>query len=85
VYGHLLASSSLLEQSQLSATPLVNGARSSESYMDGVLDCCWGWSGLSAILLDRDSRLLYSLPLARSAVTSCYNPVLLGSLYLLTR
>ena len=84
VYGHLLATSSTLDQSQLSAVPLANGARSYEGYMDGVLDCCWGGSSLSVILLGHDSRLLYSLPLARSAVTSCYNPVSPRSSYILT-
>lgn len=80
VYGHLLATSSILDQSQLSAAPLANGPRSYE----GVVDCCWGWSGLSVILLGHDSRRLCSLPLARSAVTSCYNPVLPRSSYVLT-
>lgn len=83
VYGHLLAASNMFDKSQLSAPPLVNGPRSYEGYMHGVLDCCWGWSGLSVILLGHDSRLLYSLPLTRSSVTSCYNPVLPSSSYVL--
>src|SRR4030095_15342974 len=85
VYGHLLASSTMLDHSQNSVTPTMNGARSSEGYMDGVLDCCWGWSGLSLILLGHDSRLLYSLPLCRSAVTICYNPVLAHSSQIFTK
>lgn len=73
VYGHLLASS-FLEQSTLPVTPLDN-VTSLQHSMDGVLDCCWASSGLGIILLGRDSRSFYMLPLARSAVTTCYNPV----------
>lgn len=76
VYGHLLASSNLLERSVVSAIPTLNGIPRYEGYMEGIVDCCWAGSGLSLMLLGRNSRSLYSLPLARSAVTTCYNPVL---------
>jgi len=74
VYGHLLASSHLLERS-IGSIHEANGFPSSDRYMDGLRDCCWAWSGLGAILLGLNTRSLYLLPFARSAVTNCYNPV----------
>jgi RAB6A-GEF complex partner protein 1 len=73
VYGHLLASSSL-ERSTLSSAS-TNNVTSAEHSMNKALDCCWTSSGLGIIFLGTDSRSLYMLPLARSAVTTCYNPV----------
>jgi hypothetical protein len=74
VYGHLLASNHLLERS-IGSIHEANGFPSSDRYMDGLRDCCWAWSGLGAILLGLNTRSLYLLPFARSAVTNCYNPV----------
>lgn len=74
VYGHLLASSLHLERSTGSIHE-ANGFTWADRYMDGLRDCCWSWSGLGAILLGFNTRSLYLLPFARSAITNCYNPV----------
>lgn len=74
VYGHLLASSFIFNIST-SNPGESNGSSTSGGYVDGVLDCCWAATGLHLLALAQGSPLLYSLPFARSVVTSCYNPV----------
>lgn len=74
VYGHLLSSNFLLDRTALHSTEISNKTLS-EGFMDGVRDCCWAWSGLTLILLANQNRCFYTLPLSRSAATTCYNPV----------
>ena len=76
VYGALLASS-FTHDAAVPSTPTANGIRNPEEYMNGVLQCCWASNGLSITTITGGSRLLYSLHLARSAITTCYNPVYL--------
>jgi hypothetical protein len=70
----LLSSSIFLDPP---ATPalLSKSTSSPEGYMEGIQDCCWTMSGMNLLMLSRGTRSLYSLPFARSAATSCYNPV----------
>jgi hypothetical protein len=74
VYGHLLSSSVFLDPP---ATPALLSKSTSgpEGYMEGIQDCCWTMSGMNLLMLSRGTRSLYSLPFAKSAATSCYNPV----------
>ena len=74
VYGHLLASSYFHDGSISSVR--TDGLLSHEYDLNEIVRCCWGSSGLSIILLGRGLRSMYSLPLARSAMAVCYNPVI---------
>jgi hypothetical protein len=80
VYGHLLSSSFLLDRAVRHPTDVSNGTLL-EAYMDGVRDCCWAWSGLTLMILANETRCFYTLPFARSAVTTCYNSVILNRLF----
>jgi len=75
VYGHLLASSFVFNMPTPKPDESNGSSPSGGGYVDGVVDCCWAATGLHLIALAQDSSLLYSLPFARSVVTSCYNPV----------
>jgi hypothetical protein len=79
VYGRLLASNisreHAREHSSALLDPTINGVTSHSLEMHGVIDCCWASSGLSVIALSQDMRSIFSLPFAKSAVTTCYNPV----------
>ena len=72
VYGHFLASGGAADTKDV-----LNGALA-ESNAALISDCCWGWSGLSLIIAEGNSRSLQSINLARNVVTQCYNNVRAG-------